>query len=85
VVLVGDAATRTVRAYQSRGHEFAAGSSPTTLVAEGQDWQIREDALVGPDGARLARLPGHIAYWLAWQGFIDRAPLAEPDQGRSVR
>jgi hypothetical protein len=78
VVLVGDAATRTVRAYQSRGHEFAAGSSPTALVAEGQDWQIREDALAGPDGARLARLPGHIAYWFAWQGFIDGAPLAEP-------
>jgi hypothetical protein len=28
VVLVGDAATRTVRAYHSGGHEFAAGSSP---------------------------------------------------------
>ena len=37
VVLVGDAATRTVRAYQSGGQEFAAGSSPTTLVADGQD------------------------------------------------
>jgi hypothetical protein len=77
VVLVGDAATRTVRAYQSGGREFAPGSNPTTLVADGQDWQIREDALVGPDGARLARLPGHIAYWFAWQGFIDGAPLAD--------
>ena len=63
---------------ESGGREFAAGSSPTTLVADGQDWQIREDALVGPDGARLARLPGHIAYWFAWQGFIDGAPLARP-------
>jgi hypothetical protein len=81
VVLVGDAATRTVRAYHSGGHEFAAGSSPTTLVADGQDWQIEEDALVGPDGARLARLPGHIAYWFAWQGFVDGAPLAEPGRG----
>jgi hypothetical protein len=78
VVLVGNAATRTVRAYESGGREFAAGSEPTKLVADGQAWQIGEEALHGPDGARLARLPGHIAYWFAWQGFIDGAPLAEP-------
>jgi hypothetical protein len=77
VVLVGDAATRTVRAYESGGRDFAAGSGSTTLVAASQDWQIGEDALVGPDGARLARLPGHIAYWFAWQGFVPDAPLAE--------
>jgi hypothetical protein len=77
VVLIGDAATRTVRAYESGGRDFAAGSDPTTLVADGQTWQIREDALLGPDGARLARLPGHIAYWFAWQGFVDGAPLAK--------
>jgi hypothetical protein len=76
VVLVGDAATRTVRAYESGGRDFAAGSDPTTLVADGQDWQIHEDALIGPGGERLERLPGHIAYWFAWQGFIDGAPLA---------
>ena len=77
VVLIGDAATRTVRAYESGGRLFAAGSEPTTLVADGQDWQIEENALIGPDGARLPRLPGHIAYWFAWQGFIPDAPLAE--------
>ena len=60
------------------------GQSPTTLVADGQDWQIEEDALVGPDGARLPRLPGHIAYWFAWQGFIEGAPLAGSD-GNSSR
>jgi hypothetical protein len=85
VVLVGDAGTRTVRAYQSGGREFAAGSSPTTLVADGHDWQIREDALLGLDGARLPRLPGHIAYWFAWQGFVPGAPLAAPAEVRSVQ
>jgi hypothetical protein len=84
VVLIGDAATRTVRAYESGRRDFAAGSEPTTLVAEGQDWQIEEDVLVGPDGARLPRLPGHIAYWFAWQGFVGGAPLAESD-GNSSR
>jgi hypothetical protein len=77
VVLIGDAATRTVRAYESGSREFAAGSDRASLVADGQSWRIEEDALVGPDGARLPRLPGHIAYWFAWQGFIDGAPLAE--------
>jgi hypothetical protein len=85
VVLVGDAATRTVRAYESGGRDFAPGSQPATLGADGQDWQIREDALIGPDGARLARLPGHIAYWFAWQGFIDGVPLAESSGIRSVQ
>ena len=85
MVLIGDAATRTVRAYESGGREFAAGSDPTTLVADGQTWRIAEDALLGPNDARLPRLPGHIAYWFAWQGFVDGAPLAEPNQVRSVR
>jgi hypothetical protein len=31
---------------------------------------------VGPRGERLERLPGHIAYWFAWQGFFAGAPLA---------
>ena len=79
VVLVGDAATRTVRAYETGGREFAAGSDQSALVADGQSWQIEEDALMGPGGARLERLPGHIAYWFAWQGFVEGAPLAKAD------
>jgi Protein of unknown function (DUF3179) len=85
VVLIGDSATRTVRAYESGARDFAAGSDRTMIVADGQSWRLEENALVGPDGTRLPRLPGHIAYWFAWQGFIDGAPLAEPDEVRSVR
>jgi hypothetical protein len=85
VVLVGDAATRTVRAYEAGGREFAAGSELATLVADGQEWQIKEDALIGPDGVRLARLPGHIAYWFAWQGFIPDAPLAKAAESQSAQ
>lgn len=81
---VGDAGTRTVRAYQSRGHEFATGSSPTALVADGQSWRIEEGALVSTDGARLPRLAGHIAYWFAWQGFIDGAPPCGTRRARRV-
>jgi hypothetical protein len=77
VVLIGDAATRTVRAYRSQGRAFAAGADAMTVVADGEAWRIDEDALLAPDGRRLERLPGHIAYWFAWQTFIDGAPLSE--------
>lgn len=73
VVLVGDADSRTVRAYEAGDTAFFAPSAdPGILLADGQEWQVTEDALVpaapGTTG-RLARLPGHIAYWFAWQNF----------------
>jgi hypothetical protein len=76
LVLIGDPATRTVRAYRSEGRTFEPGDGPETLRADGQDWRIEETALVGPAGERLERLPGHVAYWFAWQSFVDGAPLA---------
>ena len=77
VVLVGDAATRTVRAYRSGGRRFEPETERGSLTAGDGNWRIEEGALVGPDGQRLERLPGHIAYWFAWQSFIEGAPLAE--------
>ena len=68
VVLVGDAATRTVRAYASDGRRFA-GTPRALTDPSGMVWQVGEDALVAPNGQRLPRLPGHIAYWFGWQSF----------------
>jgi len=65
IVLIGDAATRTVRAYNRSGLEFTAGDSPLRLKGPNGNWLITEDALVGPGGAKLARVPGHISYWFA--------------------
>jgi Protein of unknown function (DUF3179) len=79
VVLIGDAATRSVRAYRSGGRRFDTGEEPTVIRTDGQDWQVEESGLVGPGGERLERLPGHIAYWFAWQSFVEGAPLAEQD------
>jgi hypothetical protein len=76
LVLIGDAATRTVRAYRSDGRRFEATADPAVVSAEGAEWRIAEDALVGPAGEQLERLPGHIAYWFAWQALVDGAPLA---------
>ncbi len=76
VVLIGDAATRTVRAYGADDRDFAAvADQPDRVIADGETWKVEEDALVGPRGQRLERLAGHIAYWFAWRGFKPEAPL----------
>lgn len=70
LVLVGDTATRTVRAYDRGEHEFALGPKASVLSGPGGSWTVGEDALTGPAGEMLARVPGHIAYWFAWDGYL---------------
>lgn len=70
IVLIGDAETRTVRAYDRAGHIFAATDDAETLHAADGDWRITEDALVGPDGARLDRISGHLSFWFAWNSYF---------------
>ena len=78
VVLIGNAATRTVRAYDAGGRDFeAAGDGSLRDTGDGSVWQIDEEGLIGADGTRLARLGGHIAYWFAWTGYKPQAPLAD--------
>lgn len=57
-----------VRAYLSSGRRFARSpSADGGLVDErGDAWSITEEALVGPDGQRLDRVPGVQSYWFAW-------------------
>ncbi|MEL6317330.1 MAG: hypothetical protein AAFR16_06785, partial [Pseudomonadota bacterium] len=69
MVLIGDAASRTVRAYERGDLRFEAGPDGG-LTADGAVWRVTEDALIGPDGARLPRVAGHIAYWFAWDGYL---------------
>ncbi len=76
LVLIGDAATRTVRAYRSRGQPFeVSGNDPAIIISEGQPWRVTETVLLGPDGQKLSRLPGHLAYWFAWSGYHGRTGL----------
>jgi Protein of unknown function (DUF3179) len=72
VVLIGDAATRTVRAFRSEGQTFEKGATAGMVKSGGGVWSVTEDALIGPDGKTLARLPGHIAYWFAWNGYYGK-------------
>jgi hypothetical protein len=72
LMLVGDAATRTVRAYRSEGLVFRKGPQVDTLFQGQEIWKVTEDALVSPSGRTLPRLPGHIAYWFAWSGYLGK-------------
>ena len=68
VVLIGDAATQAVRAYE-RGDLLFEGA-PGAVTGPGGTWEVTEAALLGPAGETLPRLPGHIAYWFAWDGYL---------------
>ncbi len=70
IVLIGNAKTRTVRAYRAGGKWFKVGPTIEQVIDEaGTLWNVGEDALLGPADQHLERLPGHVAYWFAWQGF----------------
>ena len=65
-----------MRAYDARGRGFSAGGGDLeSVIADGETWRVEEEALVGANGERLPRLPGHIAYWFAWSGFKAGTPL----------
>ncbi len=68
LVLIGDATTRTVRAFERGGRQFSVQDGELRS-ADGITWRIGEDALSG-DGANLPRVPGHIAYWFAWNNYL---------------
>lgn len=72
LVLVGDAVTRTVRAYRSEGLTFQKAANAQQIMHGGEVWQVTEDALISPGGRTLLRLPGHVAYWFAWSGYFGR-------------
>jgi hypothetical protein len=77
VVVFGDGATRTVRAYERRGRRFTAGADGAELREAGRAWKVTEATLVAPTGETLPRLPGHLAYWFAWVGNFEAATLGE--------
>ncbi len=70
LVLLGNAATRSVRAYERGTQVFETTERPDQLLAGSGIWQISEEALTATDGSTLARVPGHIAYWFAWDGYM---------------
>ena len=49
-----------MRAYRRDGRSFSPGAKPDEVTADGKTWKVTEDALVGPSGEKLARVPGHL-------------------------
>ncbi|MEM8591446.1 MAG: DUF3179 domain-containing protein [Pseudomonadota bacterium] len=80
VVLIGDAAARTVRAYDRGQFEFSLDGAAVT--GPGGVWTVTEAALVGPAGEHLSRVPGHVSYWFAWDGYLgaESELYSTPDQ-----
>ena len=70
VVVIGEARTRTARAYRRDGREFTPGAEPEELLSGDQTWKVTEDALVGPSNQRLPRMAGHVAFRFAWSAFV---------------
>ncbi len=70
LVLIGDPETRTVRAYRRQNYVFERSGRTNHLAGPGGDWAISEAFLTSPDGEKLPRVPGHISYWFAWDGYL---------------
>jgi len=70
LVLIGDATTRSVRAYQRDNQIFKKSDNDKQLTDGEMVWKVSEDKLTSADGNTLSRVPGHIAYWFAWDGYL---------------
>ena len=38
----------------------------------GIEWEVTEEALLGPGGERAERIPGVLSYWFAWSAYHPR-------------
>jgi hypothetical protein len=65
-----------VRAYDRGDRLFTPSPDPYTILDEdGREWQVTEEALIGPDGETTPRLSGHLAYWFGWYAFFPETLL----------
>ena len=69
LVLIGDAKSRSVRAYE-RGNLTFKSTKDGLLSSDGRRWTIGEEVLRAANGETLPRVAGHIAYWFAWNGYL---------------
>jgi len=68
----------SVRVYERGAHRFEAGPGEGLVDEEGRSWTVGEAALTGPEGERLPRIGGTLAYWFAWQAFHPETVLYRP-------
>ena len=67
-----------VRAYERGSETFTPGPDENSVLdSQGRQWQITEEALLGPDGETAPRISGHLAYWFGWFAFYPETLLYE--------
>ena len=54
------------RAYAIDDQQFKSYKHGRLLDNKDQVWEVKEDALIGPERQLLSRLPAHEAFWFAW-------------------
>lgn len=70
LVLVGNAQTRTVRAFERGDKVFNPIGKDGRLSDASGTWKITETALTSEQGEMLPRVAGHISYWFAWDSYL---------------
>ena len=65
------------RGFESEGRTFRLTPDGRLQDEAGEIWSITEDGLVTESGARLARIPGHNAFWFAIVNHTPDARLFE--------
>jgi hypothetical protein len=68
-----------VRAFERGDWEFMPGPEAGAILDQaGAEWRVTENALLGPEGNELPRLPGHLAYWFGWYAFFPQTEVYSP-------
>lgn len=78
LVVIYDQGGHGARAYKRGENTFSsasAGTATEVLDDAGRKWRVSENALVSPNGERLARLPGHMAFWFGWFSFYPKTEV----------
>ncbi|MCO4771896.1 MAG: DUF3179 domain-containing protein [Deltaproteobacteria bacterium] len=70
-------AGRSVRMYRWDGEAASVGEKWAVVDSEGAAWTVTEEALVGSQGERRERLPGHVAFWFGWFAFFPETEIGE--------
>ena len=54
------------RSYAIDDQQFKSYKDGRLLNNKDEVWEVKEDALIGPERQRLSRIPAHEAFWFAW-------------------
>jgi Protein of unknown function (DUF3179) len=64
-----------VRAFARGAHRFRPAGADAVVDERGRRWRVTEEALMGPGGERLERLPAHLAYAFGWLAFFPHTEI----------